>query len=172
MLSFWLWKGNDKRQAPHVIGATCDPGPLLISWSTTSNDDTIFVTQYSIQYMIQYMWCNVLVYLPPALSCLVYIKLWCTNSYRTSSNVLTWWGWGTLWSLEMSWMDGNQYSPLGYDYTLFDPKTYVRTISGQKKLILSLVIEVGNSDALWTSGWQFWGGIPEIYFFILEGIPF
>ena len=107
MLSFWLWKGNDKRQAPHVIGATCDPGPLLISWSTTSNDDTIFVTQYSIQYMIQYMWCNVLVYLPPALSCLVYIKLWCTNSYRTSSNVLTWWGWGTLWSLEMSWMETN-----------------------------------------------------------------
>ena len=52
-------------------------------------------------------------------------------------------------------LEGNQYSPLGCDYIPLDPKTYVRTISGQKKLILSLVIEVGNSDALWTSGWQF-----------------
>ena len=49
-------------------------------------------------------------------------------------------------------LDGNQYSPLGCDYTLFDPKTYVRTISAQKKLMFSLVIEVSNSDALWTSG--------------------
>ena len=49
-------------------------------------------------------------------------------------------------------LDGNQYSPLGCDYIPLDPKTYMRTISGQEKLIFSLVIEVGNSDALWTSG--------------------
>ena len=34
-------------------------------------------------------------------------------------------------------LDGNQYSPLGCDYIPLNPKTYVRTISGQKKLIFS-----------------------------------
>ena len=37
---------------------------------------------------------------------------------------------------------------LGCDYTPFDPKTYLRTKSVRMKL--SLVIEVGNSDSLWT----------------------
>ena len=138
-----------------VIRAPCwspDPPPAMTIqylWHNTVHMYVLYCMycMYCIvsQYMIQYMWCNFLVDLPPALSCIVYFKLLrivthqqqCAHLVRVRltmefGDVLD--GWKPIFSLGM-----RLYSLWSQNLIFIN-------------FINSLVIEVGNSDALWTSG--------------------